>query len=373
VSEGAERDLDAFAARSAHQLGEALALLRGSLLALEQRRDPAAVDALRGLHASAERSQRYVDDLFDVLASTGTRDRGPAELSRTLAAVRERLRAEIAAAEATVRAQALPRVDLDPEGAERLLAHAVRAALAAGAQSIEVVARAEGARAQIEVRDDAPPPGPEALVPFGTPRGRGALVGAGMSLQICARIVRHHGGGIDVGPGPQGGTVLRFTLPAARPGPGPTEPPLRVMLCDDVAELRALLRRRLEADGDLLVVGEAGDASAALRVAVAQLPDLIVLDLDMPGLAPAELLSGLARATPRASIVTYSGHEPYAIAGEAADAIAMHVPKTTDMTAVQRAVREVGRRRQAPGSSSTLPVVRRSARSVCARAASASG
>lgn len=48
---GAEAKLDAYAAQAAHQLGEAVALLRGYLVVLEQRgdRDPELGDALRGL------------------------------------------------------------------------------------------------------------------------------------------------------------------------------------------------------------------------------------------------------------------------------------------------------------------------------------
>ena len=49
---------------------------------------------------------------------------------------------------------------------------------------------------------------------------------------------------------------------------------------------------------------------------------------------------------PRASLVTYSGHEPYAIAGPAAAAIALHVPKTTELSAVTRALRELAGREQ---------------------------
>ena len=71
---GAEADLDAYAAQAAHQLGEAVALLRGYLVVLEQRgeRDPELGDALRGLSAGTERAQRFVDDLLDLAAAGRT-------------------------------------------------------------------------------------------------------------------------------------------------------------------------------------------------------------------------------------------------------------------------------------------------------------
>src|SRR4051812_50102729 len=59
---GAEADLDAYAAQAAHQLGEAVALLRGYLVVLEQRgeRDPELGEALRGLSAGARGAPRLL-------------------------------------------------------------------------------------------------------------------------------------------------------------------------------------------------------------------------------------------------------------------------------------------------------------------------
>jgi DNA-binding NarL/FixJ family response regulator len=47
-------------------------------------------------------------------------------------------------------------------------------------------------------------------------------------------------------------------------------------------------------------------------------PDIVVVDLDMPGLAASALLAALQRAAPGAAIVTFSGHDPVAVAGDAA-------------------------------------------------------
>jgi DNA-binding NarL/FixJ family response regulator len=114
---------------------------------------------------------------------------------------------------------------------------------------------------------------------------------------------------------------------------------VRVLLCDDTPELRALLRHALEAEGGLEIVGEVGDGDAAVQLATDEQPDVVVLDLEMPGPDPAALLTGLRRAAPGAALVTYSGHEPASVAGSAVDEIALHIPKTTDLTAAARAVR----------------------------------
>ena len=117
---------------------------------------------------------------------------------------------------------------------------------------------------------------------------------------------------------------------------------MRVLLCDDAPEMRALLRYALEREGGVEIVGEAGDGDAAVQLASDEQPDVVVLDLEMPGPDPEALLTALRRAARAAALVTVAGHEPAAVAGAAVDEIALHVPKTTDLTAAARAVRELG-------------------------------
>jgi DNA-binding NarL/FixJ family response regulator len=119
---------------------------------------------------------------------------------------------------------------------------------------------------------------------------------------------------------------------------------MRILLCDDSADLRALLRSAIEQGSEVAIVGEVGDGDAALRLAAEHQPDVVVLDLEMPGPAPAALLRTLRRLAPRTEIVTFSGHDPAVVAGPAAREIALHLPKTTDLAAAGHAVRELGRR-----------------------------
>ena len=118
---------------------------------------------------------------------------------------------------------------------------------------------------------------------------------------------------------------------------------MRILLCDDAAELRALLRSALEAREDVTVVGEAGDGDAAVALAARVQPDIVVLDLEMPGPEAPALLVGLRGAAPAASLVTFSGHDPARVAGGALGEIALHVPKTTDLTVAVREICDVGR------------------------------
>lgn len=118
--------------------------------------------------------------------------------------------------------------------------------------------------------------------------------------------------------------------------------PVRVLLCDDTAELLTLLRWALDRGGGIDVVGEARDGDAAARLAAETEPEVVVLDLDMPGEGPEALLRDVRDAAPEAAIVTFSGHEPELVAGAAARAVALHVPKTTDLPEIHRAVLDLG-------------------------------
>jgi DNA-binding NarL/FixJ family response regulator len=82
---------------------------------------------------------------------------------------------------------------------------------------------------------------------------------------------------------------------------------LRVVLCDDVAELRQLVRAQLEAEGDIAVVGEAGDGVEAVRLIEDERPDLVLLDLSMPDMDGLEVLAQLREAAPDTRVVVFSG------------------------------------------------------------------
>ena len=57
---------------------------------------------------------------------------------------------------------------------------------------------------------------------------------------------------------------------------------MRVVLADDVADIRALIRLAIERDGRFELVGEATNGREAVRLAEELAPDLVILDLAMP-------------------------------------------------------------------------------------------
>ena len=83
----------------------------------------------------------------------------------------------------------------------------------------------------------------------------------------------------------------------------------RVLICDDVPMLRELLRYELEEDDGIVVVGEADNGNDGVRLVKELQPDVVVLDLAMPGLDGLEAI-GLMRAVPNPpAILVHSGFD----------------------------------------------------------------
>jgi len=78
----------------------------------------------------------------------------------------------------------------------------------------------------------------------------------------------------------------------------PAAPPVRVLIADDHAIFRDGLRRLLEADPGLKVVGEAADGIEALKLALKLKPDILLLDLAMPRQTGLDTLGELADSCP---------------------------------------------------------------------------
>ncbi|HSJ45460.1 MAG TPA: response regulator transcription factor [Euzebyales bacterium] len=91
-----------------------------------------------------------------------------------------------------------------------------------------------------------------------------------------------------------------------------TAPPLKVVVVDDHPMWRDGVRADLEADGRARVVGEAADAAAAIEVTARERPDLVLLDLNMPGLPGTVAIRRIAETLPtiRMLVLSASAAEP---------------------------------------------------------------
>lgn len=83
----------------------------------------------------------------------------------------------------------------------------------------------------------------------------------------------------------------------------------RVLIVDDVADLRMLLRMTLSRDEGFDVVAEAGDGLEAIEQARRYQPDLVLLDLSMPLLDGLEALPRILAVSPNARVVVLSGFD----------------------------------------------------------------
>jgi DNA-binding NarL/FixJ family response regulator len=83
----------------------------------------------------------------------------------------------------------------------------------------------------------------------------------------------------------------------------PTGPTVRVVLVDDEAMVRVGLRMVLTAEPDLEVVGEASDGAAAEQVAEETRPDVVLMDIRMPGVDGLEGARRVLAAVPETRVV----------------------------------------------------------------------
>jgi DNA-binding NarL/FixJ family response regulator len=84
---------------------------------------------------------------------------------------------------------------------------------------------------------------------------------------------------------------------------------IRILLADDHAVVRAGFRMILAAHADMEIVGEAGDGRAVLEQAQRLRPDVVVMDVAMPGLNGIEATRRLADAHPHTRVLALSMHK----------------------------------------------------------------
>lgn len=123
---------------------------------------------------------------------------------------------------------------------------------------------------------------------------------------------------------------------------------VRVFLCDDVPDIRMLMRFALEEDPELRVVGEADDGVAAVEGIASMQPDIVLLDLSMPGLDGLEVIGHLREVAPQTGIIIFSGFAADRMSVVALDQGAdRYLEKGEPLEVVRRVVLEVAEERRA--------------------------
>lgn len=118
----------------------------------------------------------------------------------------------------------------------------------------------------------------------------------------------------------------------------------RILLVDDHAVLRAGLAALLAAQADLEVVGHAADGAAAVRSAQALRPDIVVMDIGMPGGGGIDATARITRELPATRVVILSMHDDQGYLREALRAGASgYVLKRAADTELLAAIRAAAR------------------------------
>src|ERR1051326_8364417 len=100
------------------------------------------------------------------------------------------------------------------------------------------------------------------------------------------------------------------------------QPDMRSLIADDEEPARARLSRMLAAHPDIEIAGEACDGLEAVEKIEELRPDLLFLDIEMPGLTGFEVLQSVRRTVPLPLVIFVTGYNQHALAAFEADALA---------------------------------------------------
>ena len=120
--------------------------------------------------------------------------------------------------------------------------------------------------------------------------------------------------------------------------------PIRVLIIDDQAVVRAGLKLLLSREDDLEAVGEAGSARDGVFEARSLEPDVILMDLVLPDTGGPEVIQSLLRERPTSKVVVFSVQDdPHVVRDAFAAGASGYVPKEAADVELVTAIREVAR------------------------------
>jgi len=154
-----------------------------------------------------------------------------------------------------------------------------------------------------------------ALDPFFTTKPQGK--GTGLGLPIVFGTVKAHQGKMEIVSEVGKGTTVRMHFPACEPGieepkspiesqPAPVAKALRVLVIDDDELLQHAMRRLLKNLGHDVAAVSGGEAALAM-LETAYRPDLVILDMNMPGMDGAAALPRIRALCPTVPVLLATG------------------------------------------------------------------
>ncbi len=120
--------------------------------------------------------------------------------------------------------------------------------------------------------------------------------------------------------------------------------PIRVLLVDDHAVVREGYRRLLDRESGIEVVGEAADAAEACARTMALTPDIVVMDIGLPGVSGIEAMRRMLAHQPELRVLMFSMHDDAIFSSRAFEAGALgYLSKSSAPEALVEAIYAVSR------------------------------
>ncbi|AMV20814.1 GAF domain-containing protein [Planctomyces sp. SH-PL14] len=136
--------------------------------------------------------------------------------------------------------------------------------------------------------------------------------------------VRHLGGGVEIETAPERGSRIRVTVPVKLPEPPPPVTPaargphgpetpeenvIRILVVDDHKILREGLIFVLNREPGFKVIGEAADGPRAIELAGELAPDVVLMDVSLPGMTGVAATQRVMAASPEVRVIGLSAHD----------------------------------------------------------------
>jgi CheY-like chemotaxis protein/two-component sensor histidine kinase len=203
-----------------------------------------------------------------------------------------------------------------------------------GSATAYVCARSDGGEVRLEVGDFG-----KGMAQESKKTDRPSIAPLGVGIQGMRERVRQLSGTLEITSRPGRGTVVTTILPLSNcraetfesdPSPemqnvwtikeetieGENRWRKRVLIADDHDVLRRGIRTMLESDPGLEVCGEAVDGKDALEKTLAQTPDLVILDINMPIMNGLDVLRQIVHQRPQTKVLAFSVHDSKQIVEE---------------------------------------------------------
>jgi len=314
--------LGVLSAGVAHNINNVLAIIMGTAsLRGQATTEPVDRQAYQEITRACARGREVVKSMLHFATPT-LASHAPVELHTLIHEVRGLL--EHTTRQAIVIAAALVDEPLWIQGDSASINHAILnlglnalGAMVQGGTLTFRTAILAGDRVEVVVEDTGRGMSPEviahALEPFYTTKEVGK--GTGLGLSMTYGVVKAHGGTLEIVSRVGHGTAVHLRFPriaapspsASAHRPAPTLGDMTVFLVDDDEDVRLLMTRMLKKAGVRDVQVFPGGRDVLARLPNAALPDLVILDQNMPGLNGTQTLARIRERYPALPVLISSG------------------------------------------------------------------